>query len=286
MRMVVIPEEVYTSLLDQKKSLANPLDSHIIEGTNRLNEILHDPSTSDSTKFQLYMDKLKRLQNVRSNRDEMSTNVNLKSVTPQAIADLSGAIAQKLTNDEQLLTPKSGHRRPKKSASSELTSSDDSKEYLTESSENTYESYGTPKAPEKSSPRVIRKENFEKLRNYLDKNRQKFGIREDGKIFKGSSGKEVYIHSHFEKAAKSLTGVTPTRAIGLRNLYNKIKSDDYAKKLLAINYSTPQKGDGRAYNFSASKTLAQKRCHSYKCPPESKKIVKKARYCPEIWKRS
>lgn len=268
-RMVVIPEEVYLSLVNQNKKLMNPLDSHILESSNRLNEILHDPNLDDSSKFKLYTNELKQMQKIKTNRDEIPMNVNIKNMESNTIEDLSKAISEKM--------PIHSSDKPK----DEAFTSPDPNETIT--SRNFVPPYTdeTPKTTsltkrEKRKLRDQRNGDFEKLRNYLNDNRAKFGIREDGKIFKDSSKKGVYSYSNYEIISKALTGLTPRRPHGLRHLLDAIKKDDYAKNLILSFNETPQEGTGKV-----QKVQRVKRSAPIKYP--KKNANKKVRFCPEIW---
>ena len=288
MRMVVIPEDIYFSLLNQNKTLANPLDAHIIETTNRMNEILQDPNFDDSTKFQLYSDELKRLQKVRADRTEMPTNVNIKNISPDllhsATDNISNALVEKLNETTNKTVKKS--RKSAKSSSNEANSS----ATIDDSSERDDSLFETPlkatKSPlTKKSPRAERKENFEKLRKYLNENRQKFGIREDGKIFKDDANRVVYKYSNFENVARALTGLSSKRPSGMNHLRAAIQKDEIVKPLILNFDDSPQKGEGKIKNIIHDVVIPPKKSDPNKCLESKKgKPTKHVRFCPEIWK--
>lgn len=278
MRMVIIPEEVYLSLINQNKTLANPVDAHILESSNKLNNILHDATLDDSTKFKLYSNELKRIQNIRASRDENPANVRIKNIDSGAAEEISRAVIDKISQEREYQTPVK--RKREKSSTTES--------YSTESLTNEADEFVTPTkvsgsqlntTPSKS-PKSVRNENYAALRNYLSKNRQKFGIREDGRIFKDIDRKNVYTYSNFEVISKALAGLTPRRPQGLRKLLDEIEKDEYAKNLI-LDFKTPQKGKGRGDVVSMPLLKSQKRPHHFKCLTDTG--TKKARFCPEIW---
>lgn len=287
MRMVVIPEEVYLSLVNQNKSLANPLDSYIVEATNRMNNILQDPTLDDSRKFQLYSNELKRVQKVRADRAEMPTNVNIKNVAPDLLTstvnEISTAVAEKVN------TPYHEISESKRSTKSSIPNSDVSTPSVNGESheyDSTIEkSQKDQRAQFPTSPRVERKKNFEKLRNYLNNNRQKFGIREDGRIFKDAKKHEVYTYSNFETAARALTGLTPKRPHGMMQLMDAIKLDENIKPLI-LNFESPQKGKGKRKIVISEDIVSIKKSHPNRCPAQEEnnsQHLKQVRFCPEMW---
>lgn len=271
-RMVIIPEDIYLSLLNQNKTLSNPVDSHILESSNKINNILHDATLDDSTKFKLYSNELKRIQNIRANREEVPANVNIKNIDSGAAEEISKAVVNKISDEKEL------HDLVKRNK--EKSSTEES--YSTGSLEGIEEEFVTPKKASSLSisPRVIRNEKYEELRNYLNQNRQKFGIREDGRIFKDTDKRSVYLNSNFDKIAKALAGLTPRRPQGLRKLLSEIEEDDYAKNLI-LDFKSSQKGKGHSNVISVQNIKDQKRSLQLKCP--TNKGTKIMRYCPEIW---
>jgi len=262
-RMVVIPEEVYLSLANQNKKIMNPLDSYLLESSNRLNKILHDTSLDDTTKFKQYTEELKRIQKIKTNKDEMPMNVNIKNVDSTTLEHLSNAISEKIPHKVK-----------------EEEEEDQNSTYVTVESGDEDQPQLTPK----KSPKAEKKANFEKLLNYLNDNRQKFGIREDGRLFKDASKKTVYAYSNIEKISRALTGLSPSRPHGMKTLFQAIKNDEYAKNLLTFDDSprkSPQKGGGKPKKVIVKKGDRFKRPISSKCP--IKKLNTTARYCPEIW---
>jgi hypothetical protein len=252
MRMVIIPEEVYTSLLNQNKSLASPLDAHILESSNKLNEILNSPNLDDSTKFQLYSNEMKRLQKVRADRSEQPS---IKSVAP----DIAAA------QQQQQNTPKRVRKKSSPSGIEEEEESEEPHDFET---------------PQKQSPRAERRQKFEALRNYLDENRQRFGIREDGFVFKDPSHSAIYVNGKFENIAKALTGLTSRRPPGLQRLLESIRDDEYARQLILDFDSPRQKGKG------AIRTQSPPITRLSPPPPQCQKNIKttnQVHFCPEIW---
>uniref|UniRef100_A0A914DY97 Integrase catalytic domain-containing protein n=1 Tax=Acrobeloides nanus TaxID=290746 RepID=A0A914DY97_9BILA len=154
------------------------------QSSNKLNEILNSPNLDDSAKFHLYSNEMKRLQRVRADRSEQQPSI--KSVAP--IAD-----AQELSSAQQKNTPK---RVRKKSSPSGIEEEEESDEPHDDDDFET---------PQKQSPRAERRQKFEALRDYLDKNRQRFGIREDGYVYKDPSHRDIYTRGKFENIAKALT---------------------------------------------------------------------------------
>lgn len=279
-RMVVIPEDVYLSLINQNKALSNPIDSHILERSNKMNKILHNPTLDDSKKFQLFSNELKRIQNIKANQNEVPANVNIKNMDSGITEELSRAIAEKIRPEERIYeTP--AKDRHNQNIDSSLDISEDSANNITDEDDFvTPEKNHSKNTTPSRTPKTVKKNNFEKLRNYLNQNRQKFGIREDGRIFKDSNRRAVFTHSSFEKIVRSLVGLSPTRPHGLRKLLSDLQKDDYAKNLIT-EFGSPQRGDGKVYAPSLLSSIRKRRFVPNECL--EKKSKKRLNFCPEIW---
>lgn len=92
-RMVVIPEEVYDSLMSSRGSvLSDPLDAKLVDSSNNMSRILSDRGKNATEKFARYDQQLKEIRSLAKRRQEHSSGLNLQDVLSQLVSQLQLSI--------------------------------------------------------------------------------------------------------------------------------------------------------------------------------------------------
>ncbi|KAH7723622.1 hypothetical protein AAVH_08892 [Aphelenchoides avenae] len=302
-RMVLIPQEVYDSLVSPRQQ--DPVEERLQENTTRLHDVLHSKGKSSSEKYIQYDQKIKQIRDLMAQKEERSgsglelildrllskynrpppstntfgaqtSEVKVEAPPPPPPPPPQVPTVQTTSTEKQVPpveekvpTPSTRDQRSRSAAADKKSQRKRDVSLPVKSERNTTMDYETSDAPDFEMSDSTA---FDRVRSIIMRDRARYGVNEDGMVLR--KGRTPYYHSNVDDVLRYLLGDTTGESPpGTNALRGRLMEDPEIAHIM----SRP-----RAERPS-TRDLMDKYSHISEKPPPGRMKIETPKFRPALW---